>query len=232
LPSLWFAAYYAHVLPEYEWFYELRSWPGTEFLVVFLGCAAGASASLLPRFALAGLLAFLLGCAAVPYVKPVVGPLPDDAFQDQSDGDVCLQSTPSTCGPASVTTILRHFGVSTTERETARAAFTYAGGTEAWYLARYVRTRGLSPRFAFRKTFSPSAGLPAVVGVRVGGLGHFIAVLDVTNDQITFADPLSGKEQLAFSPVPPAIRLHGLSHGSDAAHVTEEDGARRPAGSE
>jgi hypothetical protein len=48
VPSILFAAYYLHVLPEWEWFYALRSWPGSEFLVVFLGCAGGAAAALIP----------------------------------------------------------------------------------------------------------------------------------------------------------------------------------------
>src|ERR1700683_4449502 len=51
-PSVLFAIYYLHVLPERAWFYTLRSWSGTEFLVVFLGCASAAAASLLPRLLL------------------------------------------------------------------------------------------------------------------------------------------------------------------------------------
>jgi hypothetical protein len=37
VPSILFAVYYLHILPEFEWFYALRSWPGSEFLVVFIG---------------------------------------------------------------------------------------------------------------------------------------------------------------------------------------------------
>jgi hypothetical protein len=199
IPSLWFCAYYLHVFPEYEWFYLLRSWPGSEFLVVFLGGAGGALAALLPRVLLVLPLSALVFVGLVPYMKPLAGPMPAGAFSDRSQGDICLQSTPSTCGPASVTTILRKLGVSATEEETARAAFTYQGGTEAWYLARYIRSRGLAPQFAFRRTFSPSVGLPSVVGVRVGGLGHFIAVLHLRDGVVTFADPMRGEEHLPLA---------------------------------
>jgi len=199
VPSVWFAVDYLHVLGEHAWFYTLRSWPGSEFLVVFLGCAGGVAASLLPRSLRCLPLSAVLVIAVAPYIKPLIGPISDSAFLDQWKGAVCLQSTPSTCGPASVTTILRHLGVDTTERATARAAYSYTGGTEAWYLARYVRSRGLSPRFDFRSTFSPAAGLPAVVGVRLGSVGHFIAVLDFHDDQITFADPLRGEERLSLA---------------------------------
>jgi hypothetical protein len=199
IPSLLFAVYYLHIVPEVAWFYTLRSWTGSEFLVLFLGCAAGAIASLgPPRLAVVSLGALVL-LGVVPYIKPLLGPLPDGLFQERRDGEVSLQSTPSTCGPAGVTTILRSLGAEGSEKETARAAFSYSGGTEAWYLARYVRTRGFVPRFEFRRTFSPDAGFPALVGVRLGRVGHFIAVLDIRGDQVTFADPLHGREQLSLS---------------------------------
>jgi hypothetical protein len=194
-----FAVYYLHVLPEYEWFYTLRSWPGSEFLVVFLGCAGGIAASLIPRMLLSLPLFAVLVLAVVPHVKPLLVPLSDDELHDKWQGNACLQSTASTCGPASVATILRQFGVNTTERATARAAFSYEGGTEAWYLARYVRGYGLSPRFVFRTTFSPEAGQPALVGVRIGRAGHFIAVLEVRDGKVTVADPLSGETQLTLT---------------------------------
>jgi len=199
IPSILFAVYYLHVLPEQAWFYTLRSWSGSEFLIVFLGCAAAAAASLLPRLLLGVPLFVLLVLGVIPYLKPLIGPLPDSLFKERWRGDACLQSTPSTCGPASVTTIFRRLGVQTSERVVARAAFSYAGGTEAWYLARFVRRNGLVPRFDFRDTFSPSVGLPAIVGVRIAGVGHFIAVLDLADDQVTFVDPLFGQFRMPLS---------------------------------
>lgn len=198
VPATWFAVYYLHVLPEYEWFYTLRSWPGSEFLAIFIGCAGGAAAALLHRLLLVLPLFAVLLLTVVPYLKPLLAPLNDASLKERWQGNVCLQSTLSTCGPASVTTILHRLDVETTERATARAAFSYAGGTEAWYLARYVRRCGLAAHFAFRESFSPEAGLPALVGVRFGG-GHFIAVLDAHDNQITIADPLRGEEQLSLA---------------------------------
>lgn len=37
-----------------------------------------------------------------------------------------------------------------------------------------------------------------MVGVKIGGAGHFIAVLDITEGHVTFADPLQGKERLSL----------------------------------
>jgi len=192
VPAMLFGAYYLHVLPERAWFYEFRSWTGTEFLVIFLGCAAGAAAALLPRMILVLPLFALLALGALPYIKPVLGPLDDESFRNRRQGDYCLQSTSATCGPATVCNVLQQLGVKATEYEIARASFTYVGGTEAWYLARFIRDKGLTRRFDFRETFTPSVGLPAVVGVRVAGLGHFIAVLKMEGDEVTFVDPAWG----------------------------------------
>ncbi len=192
-PSILFAVYYLHVFPEWAWFYTLRSWRGSEFLVVALGCACGAAAALLPRLLLALPLFAVIALAVIPYLKPILSPLASDAISERWHGNTCLQSTPSTCGPASVTTILRRLGSNATEREAAHAAFSYTGGTEAWYLARYIRNKGFTARFVFTEKFSPSVGLPAVVGVRLGGAGHFIAILAMNGDQVTVADPLQGE---------------------------------------
>ncbi|MEO5716709.1 MAG: cysteine peptidase family C39 domain-containing protein [Luteolibacter sp.] len=196
LPPILFAVYYLHVLPEKAWFYTLRSWSGSEFFVIFLGAAGGALASLLPRRVLVLPLLFAFGIGLIPYLKQAINPLDTRQLQNRWEGDSCLQSTDSTCGPASTATILRNLGVDATEREIARAAFSTASGTEAWYLARYVRSRGLDARFDFQPTFSASAQFPAMVGVRIGGFGHFVAVLDVSDGRVTYADPLSGKMRL------------------------------------
>lgn len=196
VPAILFALYYLHVLPERAWFYTLRSWRGSEFLVAFVGAAGGALASLLPRRLLVVPLLATVMVGVVPYLKPVVNPLDTRQLQDRWEGDSCLQSTSSTCGPASVATILRDLGVNATEREIARAAFSSASGTEAWYLARYVRSRGLDARFDFHPAFAATVEFPAMVGVRVSGFGHFIAVLEVRGGQVTFVDPLNGKSRL------------------------------------
>lgn len=196
VPALMVGLYYLHVLPEKVWLYEMRSQAGSEFLAIFLGSAAGALAACLPRQMLTLCLFATVGLTAVPYLKPFIAPLDEGMLEDRWHGNACLQSTASTCGPASVCTILKHLGAQSTERIIAHAAHSYAGGTEAWYLARHLRQQGYTARFEFWKTFTPSAGLPAVVGVKLGGAGHFIAVLDVKDGQVLYADPLHGEHRL------------------------------------
>ncbi len=199
LPGALFGLYYRHVLPEWEGFYTLRSWPGSELLMVFVGAAGGALAAMLSR--VLAVFPFLLAAAlgAAPLVKSFVDPLAQGDIKNRWEGEVCLQSTGSTCGPASVCTMLKHFGITVTEGDVARAAYTTMSGTEAWYLARFVRRQGLMPRFCFRDTFSPEAGLPAMVGVHQGSTGHFIVVLEQTGSQLTIADPMRGEEHLSMA---------------------------------
>lgn len=199
LPALGFSLYYLHILPERAWFYELRSWRGSEFLVIFLGGFMAVFASLFPR-PLLSLWFLLLGCiVCLPFAKPFLAPLPTADIHDQWSGNACLQSTYSTCGPACVATILKHFGVSVTERDAALASYSYMGGTEAWYLARFIRAEGFAARFEFREGFDAGISFPAVAGVRVGTGGHFIAVIARTGDDFIIVDPLYGEKRCPVS---------------------------------
>jgi ABC-type bacteriocin/lantibiotic exporter with double-glycine peptidase domain len=164
-----------------------------------LGIAGGLIASLLPRRLL---ILPLLGTAAfafAPVLKPFVRPIPAESLNDRWDAGICLQSTPSTCGAASVATILKHCGLKVSERELAQDAHSYAGGTEAWYLARAVRDRGCSARFCFSSGFDPQIPFPAVAGVQVDSIGHFIAILSRDGDRFHIGDPLNGPEELSHS---------------------------------
>lgn len=210
VPAVLFAVYYLHVIPETAWFYVLRSWTGSEALAIFVGAAGGALATFLPRWLLILPLLGAFGTAAVPYLKTFVRPLDQTILKDQWKDDAALQSTASTCGPASTASILRYLGHAASEREIAIASYTSATGTEAWYLARYLRSRGLETRFRFHEGLQSSESLPAVVGVRVSGYGHFIAVLAIKNDKVTFVDPLSGKQILTLNKFKQRYNLTGF----------------------
>jgi len=197
-PACLMSLYYLHVLPEWTWFYTFRSWTGSEFCVVPFGAASALFATFLPRMLLVLLLSAFLGSSLIPYLKPVLGPIQEGDFADHWEDGVCRQSTFSTCGPASLATILHRHGVKVTEREIARSAHSYQAGTEAWYLARYARAKGMETRFVFRESFDPQIRFPVIVGVKIGASGHFIAVLDCTGGKVTFADPLHGWETLSL----------------------------------
>ena len=197
IPGASFATYYAHLLPEPAWYYQFRSVPGTELAVSFVGVFGGMVASLLPRLLL-GIPLFATGafCFA-PIAKPFVAPIPDGVLKDEWRDEVCLQTTASTCGAASLATILQSFGSEVTETELAAEAHSYMGGTEAWYLARAARSRGFRASFDFAPGFAPDADLPALVGVNFGLSGHFIPILKREGDAYVIGDPLKGREVMS-----------------------------------
>ena len=197
-PGASFAVYYAHIFPETSWYYQFRSIAGTELLMVFVGVTGGFFATLLPRLLLVLPLLGVVAISVVPILKPLIDPLSQNELQDTWDGEVCLQSTGSTCGAASTATILKLLGVEATESEIAEEAHSYSRGTEAWYLARAVRSRGCDVKFDFCSGFSPEGGLPAVVGVRLGSIGHFIPVLGQEGERFIIGDPLRGREVLTL----------------------------------
>jgi ABC-type bacteriocin/lantibiotic exporter with double-glycine peptidase domain len=138
-------------------------------------------------------LLFLLG-ASIPFVKPSIASLNGFEMFDRWEHDVCLQSTASTCGPAAAATILRSFGVNTTEAELASAARTSASGTEVWFLIRELRRRGFTvrPRTGIRTLDQVTP--PAIAGVRNAstGTGHFIALVRRESNNLFVGDPLTG----------------------------------------
>jgi hypothetical protein len=93
--------------------------------------------------------------------------------------------------------VLRALGVKADESEIIRAAHTYIGGTEAWYLARFIRSQDLTARFGMQPGgFNDSVRLPAVVGVTVDGRGHFIALTSRMGEVFEVGDPMVGPKKL------------------------------------
>jgi hypothetical protein len=201
VPATLALLYYTHLFDHWRWFYQARSLSFSELSFAGIGFLGGTifswqepetwrERSVLPLFT----AVFLF----VPFMKSLLDPLDLNRLQDRCNGSVCLQSTFSTCGPASAATILRSYGQNVTERELAIESLTYRGGTEAWYLARALRRRENQAEFIFSS--ANSFPYPAIAGVRLrGGEGHFIAVLNVTDSAVTVVDPLSGEATIPLS---------------------------------
>src|SRR5205085_2364911 len=111
--------------------YRIRAVPGSELLTSLAGVLAGwAQVRMVPHLRLSPvgkrfLVPVMLGFAlSLPYLKPLLRPLHPDALREEWKGEVCLQSTSSTCGPAAAATIVRRLGGHLSERELATEAFT------------------------------------------------------------------------------------------------------------
>ena len=197
VPGFLLVAYYAHLFDSAGWFYSFRTLRYSEISVSGLGWIVGFSYSSLDAETLGGKLflpAALLAFVSVPFIKPVLDPIDLGSLQDHCPTAVCLQTTYSTCGPASSASLLQAFGQGGSERQLARECFTSKGGTEIWYLARAFRRRGFTTSFVVQSPDHISPPGPSIAGVVLpGGQGHFIALLHENNGQITVVDPLKGK---------------------------------------
>lgn len=210
VPGISFSAHYLHLVPEWAWYFQFRSIPGTELLLILIGAAGGFVAALLPRLLLVFPLMAVAVLAMVPFIKPFIGPLPEGVLKDQWSDGICLQSTFSTCGAASLATILKFHGADASESSLAAEAHSYAGGTEAWYLARCARSRGMTVRFVSSEGFDPDAPLPAVFGVKLGSNGHFIPILERKGDSFHVGDPLHGGEWISGDEMGKRYRFTGF----------------------
>jgi hypothetical protein len=185
-----FASCYLHFFDNAAWFYNLRAVPYVELT----GAGAGLLAGIVQRrMAPAGRIVVPVGALLlilVPHLKPLLAPLDLAKLRDRCEGEVCLQSTLSTCGPASAATLLRRLGRAATERELAVEARSSASGTEVWYLARALRARGVD---AVARVVPGQIVAPSIAGVVLpGNAGHFIAVLRQTPAEVTVMDPMHG----------------------------------------
>jgi len=202
-PGLLFVLYYLHLLDSAAWFYNLRTVRYTELLASGLGLLAGIGhawwqpESIGEKCAVPSAL-FVL--AFIPFVKPLFDPLDLSQLTNRCPGGVCMQSTFSTCGPASAATLLHAFGDDASETELARESLTSRGGTEIWYLARALQRRGIGTRVVIESPENMVLPSPAIAGVLLPGhAGHFIALLTRDGNQVTFVDPMKGKAMLSVA---------------------------------
>jgi hypothetical protein len=198
LPGAWFALYYLHWLPEPPLLYQLRSLPFGEGFLALFGLAAGIWRNVLPPVIRPVPTAAGLFLLAIPFLKPIARPLDPGLLEERWDGDVCYQSSPVTCGPASAANVLRHLGDrNVTERDLARESWSSQSSTEAWHLARALRRRGYRVRFLAPDGLPEKHHLPGILGTGSKMAGHFIAVLEIEDGRIHYIDPLSGRKRMS-----------------------------------
>ena len=199
LPGAWFAIYYLHWLPEPPLLYQLRALPFSEGFLAAFGIAAGIWRSLLPKWLKPVPTASGVFLLVIPFLKPVVRPIDPSQLSERWEGDACIQSSMVTCGPASAASILRYLGdQEAREIDLARESWTSLSGTEAWHLARAVERRGFNVRFLSPRGLPDPTDLPGILGTGGAGAGHFIAVLEMTPEEIVFVDPLRGRDRMSI----------------------------------
>jgi len=204
-PALLFLLYYFHLrfLDGAQWFYAFRAVPLSELAAggIFFGAGVLHARAPQPFFRSLRFKLYILLLVVAPHLKPLLFPLDRNMVWERWSQDVCLQSTPATCGPCSGATILRALGRKAGERELAYESFSYRLGTEIWYLARALNRRGLKTRFLVQNPLPGELPYPSIAGVRLGGpkgAGHFISVLGLTPQGYIIGEPLQGRRILPY----------------------------------
>lgn len=209
VPAIIFAAYYTKIFGEAAWLYRFRSLPFIELTGSGIGFFAGwlqlqrAQNAYLKKHISGFFIPFLtLICISAPYLKQIVLRPDWGKFENRWSENICMQSSESSCGPASAATLLRFLGDETvTEVSLARECFTSRRGTENWYLVRALRHRGLIANCVVTQPGVEHVLFPSVAGVKLknaDGSGHFIAVLGKSTSGFIIGDPLNGREVLSI----------------------------------
>lgn len=206
LPGLLMVGYYFHVVKAGIWFVEFRAINHIEVLNSLLGLGFG--------FWFSGKnskwvgVVLLIVLLMAPYIKPIIRPLSIDKEKGWN-GEVCLQSTGATCGPASLATIFNVFGIHKHESEIAKASYSSNSGTEIWYLLRYAKSNGLNYN-CMEKHNIMEVQPPAIVGVYLGNIGHFITILGIQQDSVIIGDPLDGRNGYPKTKFEQIYRMDGF----------------------
>ena len=165
------------------------------------------------------MLTFVTCFSILPFLMPAL--IKNDLASIQTKVDVngiCYQSKSYTCGPAAAVTALRKIGLQANEGEIAILAKTNPiSGTLLWTLSsaltqRY-RNQGLDCKF---KTFDSitqlkNAGITLVSIKEATLLDHCVAVLNVTDQLVTIADPVTGICQMSHPQFENLWRFSGIT---------------------
>lgn len=143
------------------------------------------------------MVVFALYFSVVPFLMPAFeySRLADLETILDADG-VCIQSTPYNCGPAAAVTVLRSIGIPAKEGALAlRSHTTRFTGAPMDSLCDAVRDEyGVPSRIVYsRDVRELQDKTPFVAIVKFSFMiDHYVAVLSVTDTEITIGDPLAG----------------------------------------
>jgi predicted double-glycine peptidase len=132
--------------------------------------------------------------------------------------DICVQSTPYTCGPAAAVTALRKIGFNAHEGELAILSHTSPFvGTMPWSLYKAIQDRyaasGVDCRFRHFESVKQlrEADATLVVVRDAFLLDHCVAILEVGDNTITIGDPTLGKIQMSHKNFEAVWRYYGIT---------------------
>ena len=109
-------------------------------------------------------------------------------------GKVVMATTIYTCGPAALATLLKKYGIYTTEAELAQIAKTDETGTSLLGLKKAANDKGIN---AFGYELSIGQLKPDyIVVLKINGYNHFEVIQNINSDKVTLFDPNLGIVQM------------------------------------
>lgn len=196
-------------IPPFSWITMGR----TRFIILALSVTMGLSTPLsrLPRRFEKVIICFLMAVVVAwfsvsPFLVPVLIKEKLLNIQTKLNAEgICYQSTDYTCGPAAAVTALGKLGLSADEGEIAVLSYSSpVAGTLPTCLSSALTerygTEGLKCQYRYFDSIEQlrDAGITLAV-VKVGFLSsHCVAVLDVSDDMVTIADPVLGRNLMSY----------------------------------
>lgn len=190
----------AELLPPFKWIMSGR----TEFAVMAFACTMLLTTPM-SRLRLRGqrlsvavlMIVFTIYFSVLPFLMPAFEYSRLADVDTMLDGDgVCIQSTQFNCGPAAAVTVLRRMDVPAEEGRLAlRAHTTRFTGTPMDLLVKAIRNDyGVPCRIVYCRHVSELQDkTPFIAIVKFSFLvDHYVAVLSVTETEVTIGDPLAG----------------------------------------
>lgn len=130
---------------------------------------------------------------------------------------ICIQTTDYTCGPAAAVTALGELGLVASEGEIAVLSYSCpAVGTLPSCLSRALQNRfaadGLECRYRSFQSISELSTAGVTLAVVKDGflLDHCVAVLEVSDQTITVADPVKGRRSMSHRQFEDIWRFSGI----------------------
>ena len=166
---------------------------------------------------------FMLGTvgwgAVLPFVLPLVLEKDLANLPTVTDADnICVQSTPYTCGPAAAVTALRKLGFPAQEGELAVLSHTSPiVGTMPWTLCKTIQDRyaasGVDCQFRQFDSVNQLKDADVTLAVIKDAfmLDHCVAILDVTDKNVIIGDPVLGKIKMSHKNFQSVWRFYGIA---------------------
>ena len=161
---------------------------------------------------------FVTWFSVLPFFAPVLIKKHLSNLKTRFDSDgICRQSTSYTCGPAAAVTALGKLGLTAEEGEIAVLSYTSPiAGTLPVCLSSALQHRygasGLKCRYRSFKSVKQLKGTGIILAIVRDALllDHCLAVLEISENKVTVADPVTGVRSMSYEQFEKIWRYSGI----------------------